>query len=99
MGSFVKQLAIEAEQRQQALIVSKNRTETNVLDVEDLFQKLEDKSKKQHNSQLVIDQLRQQVMQLQADKKALQQSMNLNMLSSSTVVTQRSYKASELLDK
>ncbi|SKC31403.1 hypothetical protein CZ809_00881 [Photobacterium piscicola] len=99
MGSFVKQLAIEAEQRQQALIVSKNRTETSVLDVEDLFQQLEEKAEKQHNYQLVIDQLRQQVMQLQADKKALQQSMNLNMLSSSTMVTQRSYKASELLDK
>ncbi|MEC6798493.1 hypothetical protein VXS03_15665 [Photobacterium sp. S4TG1] len=99
MGSFVKQLAVEAEQRQQAFIESKKGIETNVTDVEALFQKLEQQDEKQHNSQLVINQLRQQVMQLQADKKALQQSMNSNMLSLPTSVAQRCYKASELLDK
>lgn len=103
MGSFVKQLAMEADQRQQALIASKNMTE-NVTgdvtsDVESLFQQLEDKSKKQHDSQLVIDKLRQQVMQLQADKQVLQQSIHLDVLASTTAVIKRCYKASELLDK
>lgn len=99
MGSFVKQLAAEATQRQQALTGSNKTTESNTVDVEDLFQKLEDKVKKQHDSQLVIDQLRQQVMQLKADKKALQQSMDSKMLASTIATAHRCYKASELLDK
>ncbi|WP_256384320.1 RelA/SpoT domain-containing protein [Photobacterium toruni] len=99
MGSFVKQLAAEVTQRQQALTGSNKNTESNTVDVEDLFQKLEDKVKKQHDSQLVIDQLRQQVMQLKADKKALQQSMDSKMLASTIATAHRCYKASELLDK
>ncbi|MEC6830414.1 hypothetical protein VXS06_01385 [Photobacterium toruni] len=99
MGSFVKQLAAEATQRQQALTGSNKNTESNTVDVEDLFQKLEDKVKKQHDSQLVIEQLRQQVMQLKADKKALQQSMDSKMLASTIATAHRCYKASELLDK
>lgn len=99
MGSFVKQLAIEAEQRQHTLIASQKITETESLDVEELFLELEHKSKKQHDSQLVIEQLRQRVMQLQADKEVLQKSMYSNMLASTTTVAPRCYKASELLDK
>ncbi|PLC57242.1 RelA/SpoT domain-containing protein [Photobacterium carnosum] len=99
MGSFVKQLAAEATQRQQALTISDDGIENSVVDVEALFQKLEEKVKKQHDSQLVIDQLRQQVMQLKADKKALQQSMDSKMLASTIAIAQRCCKASELLDK
>ncbi|SMY34071.1 RelA/SpoT domain-containing protein [Photobacterium andalusiense] len=99
MGSFVKQLAIEAEQRQQALTASENLTENSAGNMEPLFQKLSEGTKKQDDSQLVIEQLRQQVMQLQSDKEALQQSIYSNMLTSKTTATQRRYKASELLDK
>ena len=99
MGSFVKQLAIEAEQRQQALIVSKNMSETCAVDVENLFEESENESKKKHDSQLVIEQLRQQVMQLQEDKAVLQKAMCSKMLASTTVVAQHCYKAYELLDK
>ncbi|PSW62743.1 hypothetical protein C0W54_04295 [Photobacterium kishitanii] len=99
MGSFVKQLAVEAEQRQQALIASKKITETNVVEVEGLFDKLEEKPIKQDDYQFVIAKLRQQVMQLQSDKEVLQKSICSNMLASTTVVSQRCYKASELLDK
>lgn len=99
MGSFVKQLAVEAEQRQQALILSRNTMETGAVDVEYLFNKLEMNTKKSIDSQLVIEQLRQKVMQLQSDKEALQQSMHSTMLTSTTAVTQRRYKAYELLDK
>jgi ppGpp synthetase/RelA/SpoT-type nucleotidyltranferase len=99
MGSFVRQLAVEATQRQQTLMALSNGTETNASDVETLFQRLEEQSEKQHNSQLVIDQLRLQVMQLQTDKKALQQSINANILTSVATVSQRCCKASELLDK
>ncbi len=82
MGSFVKQLAVEAEQRQQALIASKKITETNVVEVEGLFDKLEEKPIKQDDYQLVIAKLRQQVMQLQSDKEVLQKSICSNMLAS-----------------
>lgn len=99
MGSFVKQLAIEAEQRQQALIASQNLTENHAGNMESLFQKLAGDSKKQDDSQLVIEKLRQQIMQLQSDKEALQRSIHFNMLASTTAITQRRYKASELLDK
>ncbi len=54
---------------------------------------------KQDDYQLVISKLRQQVMQLQSDKEVLQKSICSNMLASTTVVSQRCYKASELLDK
>ncbi|SMY15860.1 RelA/SpoT domain-containing protein [Photobacterium aquimaris] len=99
MGSFVKQLAIEAEQRQQALTTSKNLTENSAGNMEHLFQKLSEGTKKQKDYQLLIEQLRQQIMQLQSDKKALQQSIHSNMFTSKTTTTQRRYKASELLDK
>ncbi|WP_318509766.1 RelA/SpoT domain-containing protein [Photobacterium leiognathi] len=97
MGSFVKQLVSELELHQHAIDEITQKSEENAQEVANLFKLLEQNESKQQGSQELIDKLREQVEQLQAEKKALHRAAKQHAINTLSLNAKAKCKASDLI--